>query len=54
MHTITETPFTPRTLEDGTRICEHCGEQIGMHCQHADGRIVCIRFSEPQSAEPPK
>jgi DNA-directed RNA polymerase subunit N (RpoN/RPB10) len=45
MYTITETPFTPRTLEDGTQICEHCGEQIGMHYQHADGRIVCVRFT---------
>lgn len=51
MHTITEIPWTPAAQPDGTLLCAWCGEQLCMHYQHADGRSVCVRFSEPQSAE---
>jgi len=46
-HTITDVPWTPAVQSDGTVFCAWCGEQIGMHYEHADGRIVCVRFSEP-------
>lgn len=52
MHTITEVPWTPVEQPDGTVLCAHCKEQIGMHCQYADGRIVCVRFTEPTSEKP--
>ena len=47
-HRITETPYTPVETEDWKRpeVCIHCGEAIGMHYQHADGRIVCVEIIE--------
>lgn len=57
-HTITDVPWTPTVADtSGTIICAWCGEQIGMHYQHADGQITCVRFDKSVSdscAEQPK
>lgn len=46
-HRITEIAYSPKETGDWRRpeVCEHCGEAMGMHYQHADGRIVCVEFT---------
>lgn len=32
--------------------CRHCGQGIGFHWKHEDGRITCTRPVQPQNEKP--
>ena len=50
---LTDTEYEPTETGDWKKpvLCAHCGEQIGMHYQHADGKITCVRFADSISPD---